>query len=334
MRCGMIGCGFFAANHAKAWRGLGVDLVLCDQRRDKAEALAAAIGGAKIHTDAAEMIRGEKLDFVDIVTTVESHRTLVELASGAGLPAICQKPFALNMDDARAMVRAAARAGRPLMVHENFRWQAPMLALEQALLSGAAGAPHFARISFRHGFDIYANQPYLAGEKRLALADVGVHVLDLARFFMGEVTRLYCRNQRLNPRVAGEDAATLMLDHASGEVSIVDISFHSKLSPDPFPQTLVTIEGSEGTVAALEGYAVKVTRGGRAETFSAEPAVPAWGAKPWHAVQDSVRALQAHWLECLATGREPRPSGADNLRTIELVFAAYDSAARGQAVTF
>lgn len=332
MRGGLIGCGFFARNHLAAWRHLGVEMVLCDRAPDKAQALAREFGSPAVYGDAAAMIAAERLDFVDIATTVESHRPLVELCAAARLPTICQKPFALDLADGRAMVAAAVAAGVPLLVHENFRWQTPMQALSQLVLDGAIGEPRYGHISFRHGFDIYANQPYLATEPRLALVDVGVHVLDLARFFLGEVTRLYCRTQRLNPKVAGEDAATLLLDHASGAVSTVEISFFAKLDPDPFPQTLVRIEGDAGTLDLSPGYRLAVTTGGTTSVRSVEPPVPAWGERPWHLIQDSVIAIQRHWLDCLRTGREPGPSGADNLRTLELVFAAYDSAARGEAL--
>lgn len=333
MRGGLIGCGFFAGNHVAAWHELGVSMALCDSRPERAQALAARVGGAPVYTDAAAMLAREGLDFVDIVTTVESHRPLVELAASAGIPMICQKPFALDIEDAEAMVAAAARARVPLMVHENFRWQWPMLEIAKELREGAVGRPHFARIAFRHGFDIYRTQPYLAAESRLALVDVGVHVLDLARHFMGEVTRLYCRTQRLNPAVRGEDAATMVLDHASGAVSVVAISFFSKLDPDPFPQTLVDIEGDAGTLRLQEGYKLVVTRGGRSDARSVEPAVPAFGERPWHVIQDSVRNIEAHWLECLKHGVQPSPSGADNLKTLDLVFAAYRSAEQAQAVS-
>ncbi len=333
MRGGLIGCGFFARNHLAAWRDLGVDMVLCDRDVGKAQALASEFGAPAVYGDAAPMIAAERLDFVDIVTTVESHRPLVELCAAARLPMVCQKPFAADLPDGRDMVMAARDAGVPLLVHENFRWQKPMLALSQVVGAGEIGTPSFARISFRHAFDIYRNQPYLATEPRLALVDVGVHVLDLARFFLGDVTRYYCRTQRLNPRVRGEDAANLLLDHSSGAVSSVEISFFSHLDPDPFPQTLVRVEGSEGTAELLPGYRLVVTRGGRSETHDVEPPVPAWGQRPWHLIQDSVVALQRHWLTCLRDGVEPRPSGADNLRTLELVYGAYDSAERGVALT-
>jgi len=198
--------------------------------------------------------------------------------------------------------------------------------------SSVIGRPHFARLSFRHGFDIYAKQPYLATEKRLALVDVGVHLLDLVRFLMGEVTRLYCRTQRINPRVAGEDAATLLLDHRDGAVSVVDTCFTSKLDPDPFPQTLLLIEGEHGTLTLDAGYRLTLAGPRGRRDFDVEPAVPVWGEKPWHAIQASVRATQAHWVDCLRGDAEPQPSGADNLRTLDLVFKAYESARSGQAI--
>ncbi len=334
LRGGVIGCGFFAANHLNAWRDIdGVEIVaVCDRDAMRAEQARARFAIARAYADAAAMLASEQLDFVDVVTTVDTHRPLVELCASRGVPVICQKPFALDPVDARAMVEACAAAGVKLMVHENFRWQAPMLAVRRVLDEGVIGDPSFARISFRHGFDIYVNQPYLATETRLALVDVGVHVLDLARFFLGEVTRLYCRNRRLNPLVAGEDCSTLLLDHASGAVSVVDIGFFSKLDPDPFPQTLVHIEGNRGTLTLDAGYRLTLIGPDGRRVSDVEPAVPLWGEKPWHVVQDSVRNTQAHWFDCLRSGAEPQPSGADNLRTLDLVFKAYDSAASGQAI--
>lgn len=333
-RGGLVGCGFFAANHLFAWRDLpDAEIVaVCDRDAERARATRSRFGIASAYADAAEMLARERLDFIDIVTMVDSHRALVTLGAAHRVHVICQKPLALSMDDARAMVAATADAGVMLLVHENFRWQAPMRALREALDDGAIGRPSFARISFRHGFDIYRNQPYLATDSRLALVDVGVHVLDLARFFFGEATRVYCRNRRLNPRIVGEDSSTMLLDHENGAVSVVEISFFSQLDPDPFPQTLVHLEGHAGTLALTEGYRLTHVRNGRRQTRDVEPATPEWGEKPWHAVQDSVRSIQAHWLDCLRGHAAPQPSGADNLRTLDLVFKAYESAELGASI--
>jgi D-apiose dehydrogenase len=217
-------------------------------------------------------------------------------------------------------------------VHENFRWQAPLMAVRQALDEGLAGRPFFARINFRHGHDIYTAQPYLATEERLAIADLGIHLLDLARYYLGEVAQLYCRTDRINPKVRGEDAAVMLLDHADGARCVVDFSNFTQTEPDPFPQTLVRIEGDAGTVELEPGYRLVLSRPGQREARDVEPAVPPWGTKPWHVVQDSVINIQRHWLDCLRAGRAPATSGRDNLATFALVEAAYESAASGLPV--
>ncbi len=330
----LIGCGFFARNHMHGWAGLpGVDIVaVCDLDQDRAQAFARDFGVAHAFTDASQALAQIKPDFVDIATTVGSHRALVELAARHTRLVICQKPFAETLADGQAMVAACQSAGIPLIVHENFRWQAPFRALKESLDRGDIGPPRFLRLSFRHGFDIYANQPYLAEVPDLALTDVGLHLFDLARHLMGDVTRMSCETQRRNPAVKGQDAFLASLRHASGAVSSVDCSFHTRLSPDPFPETLAWLEGDSGTLELTQGYRLRLhTRSGVTET-DVEPAVPAWGEKPWHGVQDSVAAFEAHVAQVLAGRADPQPSGAHNLETLALTQAAIRSAQTGQAV--
>jgi predicted dehydrogenase len=336
LRGALVGCGFFAQNHLHAWREVeGAEIVaLCDVDAGRLAATADRFGIAGRYGNAAAMLDAVAPDFVDIVTGAETHRPLVELAAGRGVPAICQKPFALAMADAEAMVAACAAAGVPLMVHENFRWQAPLLRLREVIDAGAVGRPVFARIGFRHGFDVFATQPYLAEVERFVILDLGVHLLDLARFYLGEVTTLYAATARINPRVRGEDAAVLTLRHADGATAVIDISFYTQVDPDPFPQTLVRVEGTEGTVELGQDYVMTVSGHGQpAVVHNVEPPLHPWAERPWHVVQDSVVNIQRHWVDCLRTGRAPATSGADNLKTLALVFAAYESAGSGQAVT-
>ena len=328
----LVGCGFFARNHLAAWREVeGARIVaLCDIDVAKAKALGDAFGITRCYADAVRMAEAERLDFVDIVTTVESHRRLVELFAARRVAVICQKPFARSLADGRAMVAACAEVGVPLMVHENFRWQSALLAVRAVIDRGAIGAPQAARISFRHAYDIYAGQPYLATEERLAIMDLGIHLLDLARYCLGEATRIACRTQRINPRVRGEDSVSILLDHASGALSFVDFSFFTHLHPDPFPQTLVRIEGSDGVAVLEAGYELRIDGKSGRRQVNVEPPVPNWGARPWHNIQDSVRAIQRHWIDCLRDGGTPDTSGADNLKTLALVERAYESAAAGR----
>lgn len=329
LKVAVIGCGFFSSNHLHAWSQIeDVEIVgVCDL--DQAKAIWA---GARSYSDARDMLLVEKPDFVDIITTVDSHRPLVELAASLGVAVICQKPFANTLEDAKAMVDVCARASLPLMVHENFRFQSPIMAIKRLLEEGRIGKPSYARISFRHGYDIYTGQPYLLTEKRLAIMDLGIHLLDVLRYLMAEPSRLFCRTQQVNPRVVGEDCVTITTDHEDGGVALVDFSFAAVIDPDPFPQTLIRIEGDRGTLELLEGYKLRVSGDGPPVEINVEPKVPAFGAKPWHAIQESVCNIQQHWVDCLKQNREPATSGADNLKTLELVLRAYDSAASGRAL--
>lgn len=335
LRGTVIGCGFFAENHLNAWASIpDVDLAaVCDLDPSKAAAAAERFGAGRSYTDAATMLREQRPDFVDIATTVASHRPLVELAAAERVPAIVQKPFGPTMADCEAMVAACAAARVPLMVHENFRFQPPLRALRGLMDEGRIGRPHFGRITFRTGHDIYVKQPYLATEDRFIVSDLGVHVLDMARFYFGEVASIACRTNRVNPSIKGEDTATMLLQHRGGAVSVVDCSYATPILPDPFPETLVEIDGDQGAMRLEQGYRLRIgDRQGRSETRELDPEPLPWAERPWHVVQESVLRIEEHWVDTLRRGVEPETSGADNLRTYALVEAAYRSAETGETV--
>src|SRR5918997_4309505 len=95
---GVIGCGFFSRNHLHSWQDLapeGADLVaVCDVDAGKAKAAAEAFGIPHWYTDAEAMFRERNLGLVDIVTRMDTHRELAELAFRHRVGTIVQKPFA------------------------------------------------------------------------------------------------------------------------------------------------------------------------------------------------------------------------------------------------
>ena len=335
-RVAVVGCGFFARNHLNAWRDLaakGVELTaVCDVDPAKAKAAAEAFGVPHWYEDADRMFEAETLDLVDIVTRVETHQALVERSIGHRLPTIVQKPFGPDFAACKAMTEAARAAGVFLAVHENFRFQLPMRRIIDLLRDGAIGAPSWARISFRTGYDIYKGQPYLMREERFVIMDLGVHVADLARAFLGEVEHLSAETQRRNPDVRAEDTATMLLKHKSGAVSVVECTYGSRRLPDVFPESLVEIEGPKGAILLKAGSVLEVTSSGRMTSYDVDPPVLDWAERPWHVIQESVLATSAHILDALRSGREAAVSAADNLRTFELCEAAYEAANARRAV--
>ncbi|MBN8995877.1 MAG: Gfo/Idh/MocA family oxidoreductase [Rhizobiales bacterium] len=336
VRVALVGCGFFARNHLFSWKDLaaeGADLVaVCDIDPAKAEAAAKEFGVAHWYSDYDAMLAAEQIDLLDIVTRMDTHRALVEKAIARGIATIVQKPFAPTWDDAVAMARAAERAGVFLAVHENFRFQTPMMKVAAVLARGEIGTPGWGRISFRTGYDLYKTQPYFYNEERFIILDLGVHTLDIARVFMGEVAHLSAETQRRNPKVRAEDTATVLLKHVSGAVSVVDFSYESRKLPDPFPETILEIEGPDGAVVVDAGLTMRVTvKGEMREEDIGAPLLP-WTSKPWHVAQESVLITCRALLDAFRSGKPAPTSAADNLKTYALAEAAYESAATGRTV--
>jgi predicted dehydrogenase len=336
MELGVVGCGFFAQNHLHAWTDLkprGVEIAaVCDVDPVKAKTAAERFAVPHWYSDAETMFRERPVGLVDIVTRVETHQSIVDLAIRHRVPAIVQKPFGPDIATCRAMTAAAQSAGVFLAVHENFRFQAPMRRIVSLLRAGAIGPPSWARISFRTGYDIYKGQPYLAHEERFVLIDLGVHVLDMARALLGEVAHLSAETQRRNPMVRGEDTATVMMRHASGAVSIVECTYESRRQPDIFPETLIEIEGPKGAIVLKPGSILELTVDGELTMEDVDAPLLPWAERPWHVVQESVFATCAHMLEALKSGCAADTSAADNLRTFALAEAAYEAARSGRAV--
>jgi len=334
-RIAVIGCGFFSRNHLNSWKDLrsdGAELVaVCDMDAAKAKAVAEEFGIPRWYDSAEAMFAAEKLDLVDIVTQVGSHKMLVEMAIGAGGATIVQKPFGKDLAECRDMVALAEREGAFLAVHENFRFQRPNLMVTDVINSGAIGTPSWGRISFRTGHDIYAGQPYLLTEERFAITDVGVHVVDLARVFFGEAEHITAELQNRNPKARGEDTATMMLRHRSGAVSLVEVSYCTRGLPDAFPATILEIEGDRGAIRMGADYQIHITSDGKLTHLDGDAPLLPWAERPWHVTQESVYNTCRHILERFRAGQPADVSGADNLRTYALCDAAYDAAASRRA---
>ena len=329
----LIGAGFFSRNHLHGWADVeGAEITaICDRDRPRAEAAAKAFNIASVYDDAS-ILKSGGFDFVDICTTMETHEALVGLAVEAGVPVIVQKPFAPDFATCQRIEAKARAAGVPVMLHENFRFQKIFRRLREILASGEIGELTFGRLNWRNDIDIYTNQPYLITTKRFAIMDVGIHVLDLARFLFGNAHSLSCFPQSVKQGIAGEDAATMLLRHDNAAVSVIDVSYACHRTPNPFPQTLGVIEGTLGSVDILEGEILRIHAGGKRRDEEIKSDGRNWTSAPWTQIQDSVPRTQQHFIDCLKRGGEFETSALDSLQTYALAEAAYQSAESGRTV--
>ena len=118
----------------------------------------------------------------------------------------------------------------------------------------------------------------------------------------------------------------MLLRHTNGGVSVVEATYQSQRDPDPFPQTLLEIEGPDGSVIVDAGCIMRVTSEGQTRTEAIDAPLLAWTAHPWHVSQEGAFAACAHFLDCFRRGVVADTSGIDNLRTFALVDAAYRAA--------
>ncbi|MBS0849157.1 Gfo/Idh/MocA family oxidoreductase [Citrobacter sp. JGM124] len=330
----VVGCGFFAQNHLAGWKDIqDVEIVaVCDLDIEKAKAAATKFGIAYYTDDVNALFATQTLDFVDLPTTMETHESLVGAAVEQNIPVIVQKPFAPDFEGCRRMVAAAAERNVTLMVHEDFRFQNVFRAAKKIIDSGTLGKLTFGRFSWRTAIDVYSNQPYLINVKRFMIMDVGIHLLDLARFLFGEAQGVFCRTQQIKEGITGEDAATILLTHDNGATTVLDFSYASRRHPDLFPQTLVEIEGTLGTLTIGPNQVLTVHSDGQSREEQITHDSHSWTYEPWTQIQDSVVHTQRHFVESLRHSIEPETSGRDSLLTYGLLEAAYLSASTGQQV--
>ncbi len=334
LRFAIAGTGFWARFQLAAWRELqGAECVaLYNRTRGKAEALAQEFGIPAVYDDAGEMVRREKLDFLDVITDVKTHSRFVCLAAEHGLPVICQKPMATSLEEAQRMLQTCRHAGVPLYIHENWRWQAPIRQLNKELTAERIGKPFRARIQYCTSYPVFDNQPFLREIDQFILTDMGSHILDVARFLFGEAETLYCRTHRIHEDIRGEDVATVMMRMGGGTTVACDLSYASRTERERFPETYIFVEGSKGSLELGPDYWIRVTTAEGTHATRYPPPRYAWADPAYDLVHASIVPCNADLLTALRGEGEAETTGEDNLKTVRLVFASYGSARSGQVV--
>jgi predicted dehydrogenase len=277
------------------------------------------------------LFRTERLDFVDIIAGVHAHAPLALLAAAQRVPIICQKPLAPSLAVAEQLAARFQTAGVPLLVHENWRWQAPIRALKQVLDTGAIGRVFRAHVQYTNSFPVFDNQPFLKELDQFILADMGTHILDAARFLFGEPRSLVCRAAQVTPGIRGEDVATVMLSTADATV-ICSMSYASRIEHDRFPETFIFVEGDRGSAEIAPDYWLRTTTAEGTLARRVPPQHYSWADPAYDLVHASIVPCQKNLLAALRGEAQAETTAEDNLRTLRLVYAAYESARTGQTV--
>ena len=330
-----MGAGYFSRFQYEAWSRIPeVEIAaIYNRTEEKARALMTQFGIPRYYGDWREMLDRERPDFVDIITPPETHEEMCGYAAVRGVNVICQKPLAPTLEISRRIVESACCAGVRFMVHENWRWQPWYREIKRIQESGAIGEfthIHFlTRLGDGWGENAYLDrQPFFRDYPRLLIYETGVHFIDMFRYLLGEVTSVYAQLRRLNPVIRGEETGQVFFRFAGGATAIWDANRYNEVeSPSPrytFGTMCIDAMGGHLTLDTEANLRIKPL--GQAGEDVQYP----------HAninfAGDCVYALQRHFVDCMREGREFESNGEDYLRTLAVVDAIYESAAKGEVV--
>ena len=331
LKFAVFGCGFWSQFQIGAWSEIpGVRLcALYNRTVSKAEVLSKRFGNPRVYGDAEELLANEDLDFVDIITDVDTHCQFVLMAARAGVKhIICQKPMAPDFRTAQRMVEECERYGAQLYVHDNYRWQAPVRRFKEILDSGVIGRPFNAKIYFQSSYPVFDNQPFLRELDRFILTDMGSHVFDIGRFLFGEAESLWCQMKRVTPGICGEDFVAVMLRMTSGLPLYVEMSYASIVPHDTFSTVNIEVEGDRGTLSLGPGTEFRICTTTREGSVCESVEFPSysWADPDYIVNHESGIHINRDILRGICGEKVAENTGRDNLETVRLVWASYASA--------
>ena len=189
LKVGLVGAGSMADFHVRAWgRSPSVRIVaICSQRAETVEKRKKEWSISRGYTDFRGLIRDQEVDAVDIVAPNSLHAQIATAALSAGKPVFCEKPPALDAQETLSMVKAASSSGKLLMFGFMFRFSEKMRLVRELIQAGALGDITYVKAGVIRRFGSpggWFTDRLVAGGG--PLIDVGVHLIDLVEFLMGE----------------------------------------------------------------------------------------------------------------------------------------------------
>jgi predicted dehydrogenase len=261
VKVGLIGAGFMGKAHSLAYAALPmffwpppampVRKMLAELDEKVASEAAARFGFETSTGDWRRLVESDEIDVVDISTPNNTHREIAVAALDAGKHVICEKPLAQDVEDAKAMFEAAQRNSGVAMVAFNYR-RTPAVALARKLIDeGAIGSVRNFRGTYLQDWSADPDSPLswrfqkdVAGSG--ALGDIGTHVLDMARYLVGEVESV---NSTLKTYIADRPVQSGGADQLAAARKLSDAP---RAAVDVDDEVMTLLRFTEGAVGSLE----------------------------------------------------------------------------------
>ena len=333
----LIGCGRIAKRHSELLGNgqiAGGRLVaVCDIVESKARAIGGRFN-VPVYTDMHEMIRSEQVDVVVVLTESGLHaKHVIELAP-YGKHVVVEKPMALKLDDADAMIQACDKFGVRLFVVKQNRFNVPVMKAREALESGRFGKLVLGTVRVRWCRpQPYYDQDSWRGTWALdggVLSNQASHHVDLLEWMMGDVESVYAKATTALAKIEAEDTAVVVLKFANGALGVVEATTAAR--PTDLEGSL-SVLGEGGTVE-IGGFAVnemKVWRFTQPHEGD-QDVLSQYSVNPPNVYGFGHQAYYEHVVECISEKKQHLVDGIVGRKSLELINAIYESVETGLEV--
>ena len=352
IRVGIVGCGRISGLHALGYKGREDARIkaVCDTKRARAREKANAWGVDRVYADYRDLLADPEIDLVELLVPHHLHAEMTIAACEAGKQVSVQKPMALNVAEADAMIEAAERAGVTLRVYENFVFYPPHVHAKEMIDAGEIGEPQMIRMHVGTGkSDTEWQVPLTSWLWRinegkcgggLLIFDHGYHLFSLARYLMGDVERVYAWMDKspvggVVPRQLAEVDAptTIMFQFKSPRrYGVLDFTHTPNMMMDSIyysDDDRLEVIGDRGilfvnrcTARTVDLPPLMLFRNGKTVEIPID-------RYEWH---DSFIDCTRHLIDVLRTGGEPVLDGPAGKAVLQFSLAAHISARAGRDV--
>lgn len=336
VRVALIGCGNIAAKgHIPAYEELPNASItaVCDGVAELAAA-AGELTGATVYTDFDELMASEDIDAVDICTPPWTHAELAIKAAQAGKHVLCEKPIAPSLEDADAMIAAAAAAGVTLMVGQTRRFDDRYRTIKEQIDAGRVGRPVYVRRAERQLLPFPADAWYwdtsVGGG---VILDIGVHTSDLMRWlFDDDPVEVYAVAKAVSAAAVeaeSYDYAQITFQFADGGIGFAETSWAHPGDFGGGQYAALDVLGTDGKIEYNDRDSNPMLSLS-AETGLSLPRYFALMSSTEYAFAAEIGAF----IDSVATGSPAAVDPADARAAVAMALAAQESAVTGQVVRF
>lgn len=327
MRIGLIGCGNVGRSmHLPGYKFLdGVEVVaLCDIDKHNLDKAGDRFGVEHRYLDAREMMRCEELDIVTVAVPPAFHAECCVIAMEGGAHVLVEKPFVECAADADLVMATALKTGKKVCVSQNYRYLWVSQAIKESIVRGDIGNPY--HISFWQYLNSDPAQwpEWKRNMDMPHLLEFGVHVCDFLRYmFSADPVSVYARMRRFDWAPHGDSADQIIVDFGNGRAATIIMN---QASAGAVEWLECRIDGEKGSIRSSFVSSVSVDT----QTTSTRVGTPDADS----AFERSAARSMGQLVEAIKSGTEPPTPPQDNLKSLAIVWGAYESARTGEVVRF